>query len=149
STGHLRRMTLALGFALAACFIHPWGYKAALFPLKTLEFLQSHEVMGGSAGEAAKSAWSEISEFQSPFSFIGEPINRWTVHAYFAALAIAAIGLYGALRRGRPGFLFSIAILLIMSTQMRRNIAQFALVCAPIGAAALADWRRTPWKPVV
>lgn len=149
TSGNLRRMTLVLGLTLAACFVHPWGYKAALFPFKTLEFLQSHDVMGGAAGESAKSAWSEISEFQSPLSFVGQRINRWTLYGYFAVLAVATAGLIGSFRRRRVGLVLSIVILLLMSTQMRRNIAQFALAAAPVGAVVLAGWRRGNGKPAV
>lgn len=132
-----RRMCLLTALTVVACFVHPWGYRAAVFPLRTLAYLQSHEVMGGVPGEAEKSAWAEISEFQSPFEFRSLPINRWTIRAYAVVMALSAAGVVLLARRGEIGPALVVLMLFIMSTQMRRNIAQFSLAAAPLSLAAL------------
>ncbi|MBK8270128.1 MAG: hypothetical protein IPK83_18260 [Planctomycetes bacterium] len=117
--------------------VHPWGWRAAAFPFQTLEFLQSSQALGGSAGGASKSAWAEISEFQSPLSFVGERINHVTIWAYVGLLAIVAAGGAVCLKRGAVGPLLFILVLLAMSTQMRRNIAQFSLAAVPLAIVAI------------
>lgn len=132
-------MSIALGLVVAMSFVHPWGWKAATFPFRTLEFLQSSDAMGGSGGAAEKSAWAEISEFQSPFSFAGERINQFTIWAYFGLLVMAAGGVIACLRRKAIGPLLFILILFAMSTQMRRNTAQFALAATPLAIVAIGS----------
>jgi hypothetical protein len=135
-----RLLALALLVQIAACFVNPWHVRGAIFPLKTLQFLQSQEVMGGAAGEASGSAWSEISEFQSPFSFAGQIINARTIHAYYILLGVSAIGLVVLLARGQIGPAVAMLILFAMSTQMRRNIAQVAFVASPLAVGAIAGY---------
>jgi hypothetical protein len=136
----VRLLALALLVQIVACLANPWHIHGAIFPLKTLQFLQSQEVMGGSAGDSSGSAWSEISEFQSPFSFAGQIINARTIHAYYVLLGVAAIGLILLLARGQIGPAVAVLILFAMSTQMRRNIAQFAFVASPLTVGAIAGY---------
>lgn len=132
-----RRKCILTALTVVACFAHPWGYRAAVFPLRTLAYLQSQEVMGGAPGESAKSAWAEISEFQSPFEFWNLPINRWTIRAYAVVVALSAAGVALLVRRGAVGPAVIVLMLFLMSTQMRRNIAQFSLAAAPLSIATL------------
>lgn len=126
---------------VAACMVNPWHYRGATFPVGTLKFLHGEDVMGGAAGDPPKSAWSEISEFQSPFSFGDQPICSRTIHAYYAMLVLGGIGVLILLRRGHTGPAMVLVLFFAMSTQMRRNIAQFAIVAAPLSVAALAAIR--------
>lgn len=134
----VRRLALAMALQVAACFANPWHGRGAVFPLTTLQYLQSGQVMGGTAGEPAPSAWSEISEFQSPFSFAGQAINHRTIEAYYVLLAVAACGVTVLAAQGHYGPAVAVLLLLVMSTQMRRNIAQFAFVAAPLTCGGLA-----------
>ena len=139
----MRLLALALAVQFLVCFVNPWHYHGATFPLKTLQFLRGSEVMGGASGDPAKSAWAEISEFQSPFSFHGQIGSARTIHAYYVLLAVTALGVLALLRRGQIGPAFVVLVLFAMSTQMRRNIAQFAFVAAPLSFGALAA--AIPW----
>lgn len=139
----VRRLAVALALQVAACFLNPWHYRGAVFPLATLQYLRAGEVLGGSAGESARSAWSEISEFQSPFSFGRQSVNRRTIEAYYILLAVAGGGVAALAAQRRYGPALAVLLMLAMSTQMRRNIAQFAFVAAPLAAAAWAGvWSR-------
>jgi predicted aconitase with swiveling domain len=136
----VRLLLAALLLQIAVCFVNPWHYRGAVFfPLATLQFLHGEDVMGGAAGEASKSAWAEIAEFQSPFSFQGQLICGRTIHAYYVLIAVAAVGFVLLLARGRAGSALAVLILFTISTQMRRNIAPFAFVAAPLSFAAIAD----------
>lgn len=134
---HFKLIAFAFVLQITVCFINPWHYRGATFPFATLAFLQSHDVMGG-AGGSTMSAWSDISEFQSPFTFLQQRINYRTLDAYLWLLGIAALGTIAMIWRRRTAHIFVVLILLIMSLQMRRNIAQFAFVAAPLSMAALA-----------
>ncbi len=127
----LKLMALALVLQSAACLVNPRHVHGAIFPVKTLAFLSDADVMGGVAGDTSKSAWSEISEFQSPFGFLGEPVCRRTIHAYIALLGISVVGVVLLLAHRPQADATTVLLLFRMSLQMRRNIAQFATVAAP------------------
>lgn len=133
-----RLLAAALAVQTAACFVNPWHYQGAIFPIQTLRYLKEHGIVGGEHGryDSARS-WSAISEFHAPFTFIGEAGSARTIHAYLVLLGVAGIGVIAALATGRPGEALLIALMLLMSTQMRRNIAQFALVAAPLSILAI------------
>lgn len=137
----LKVIALAGVLQSTACLVNPRHVDGAIFPLKTLSFLSDADVMGGAAGDASRSAWSEISEFQSPFGFLGEPICRRTIHAYLALLAVGAPGVVMLLMRRRFAEAAAVVLLFFMSLQMRRNIAQFAIVAAPLAVGGMAMWR--------
>lgn len=132
----LRWLFLAVGVQVAVCFVNPWLHKGALFPIATLEYLRRGHVMGGGEGWSGESAWSIISEFKSPFSFLSEPINGRTIHAYLVLLPVAVLGAVALAAQGRLGAALSVLLLVAMSTQMRRNIAQLALAASPLAAIA-------------
>lgn len=131
-------LAIAMLFQVCACLINPWHIHGAVFPLKTLDFLQSQKVMGGAVGDPSNSAWSEISEFQSPFSFHGEKISSRTIHAYYVILGIGLVGVSALLIRMRIAAALAILTLFLMTTQMRRNIAQFAFVATPLAVGAIS-----------
>ncbi|RIK65107.1 MAG: hypothetical protein DCC65_13055 [Planctomycetota bacterium] len=133
-----RLLTLALAAQIAVCFINPWFARGAYFPIETLQYLKSARVMGGAEGWSGESAWSAISEFKSPFAFLGQPVNFRTIHAYLLLLAVCVPAIPALIVHRRWGQLFMLLGLLAMSTQMRRNIAQFALAGAPLAMIALA-----------
>ncbi|MBN2562857.1 MAG: tetratricopeptide repeat protein [Phycisphaerae bacterium] len=139
-----RLLAIALAVQAGVCLINPWHYRGAAFPLATLQFLRGEDVMGGAAGDASRSAWSEISEFQSPFSFHGQIINARTIHAYYVLLGVVAVGLIALLARGQVGPALVVLLLFAMSTQMRRNVAQFAFAAAPLSVGAIAA--AVPWS---
>ncbi len=134
----VRLLLIAVVLQVGVCFINPWFHEGAFFPIKTLEYLRSGHVMGGGQGWSGESAWSMISEFKSPFSFFDEPINARTIHAYLVLLPAAILGIALLVAQGRLGAMLVVLLLLAMSTQMRRNIAQFALAGAPLAVIAVA-----------
>lgn len=143
STNPARLLAIALAVQIAVCFVNPWLHRGAFFPFETLQYLRAARVMGGAEGWSGESAWSAISEFKSPFAFLSQPINLRTIHAYLVLLAVGLLGLPALLVRRQWGMVLAILILLAMSTQMRRNIAQFAMVAAPllmIGLGGLTAW---------
>lgn len=137
-----RLASISIGLMVVVCMVHPWGIRGAAFPLRTLSFLQDKAVMGGAAGDAAQSAWSEISEFQSPFSFAGQRINRYTIYASCMLLALTAAAMARLAYLKQVGLLFVLLLMIAMSTQMRRNVAQFALAAAPLCAVAIGSIAR-------
>ncbi len=130
-------LAILLAVQITACAVNPWHVRGAIFPITTLRYLSQHDVMASGPQEPRVSAWSEISEFHSPFKYLGQPINARTIHAYVLLLAIAAVGFVLLLRRGRWGEALVLLLLAAMSIQMRRNVAPFALVAAPLAVAAL------------
>jgi hypothetical protein len=145
SSNAVRLLACALALQAAVCFINPWFARGAVFPLETLGYLQSQEVMGATnQGWSGQSPWSAISEFKSPFSFIDEPINARTIRAYVILLVVGGFGAIGLLALGRAGpALFAFA-LIAMSLMMRRNIAQFALAAPPLTVIAFSA--AEPWS---
>lgn len=141
----IRLLAVALGLQAAALFVNPWFHRGAIFPITTLGYLQSAQVMGGAEGWSGGSAWSAISEFKSPFAFLDQPINIRTIHAYLAVLAAGFLGIIALAAQGRIGPALAVIALLAMSTQMRRNIAQFAIAAAPLSMAAFSFFRA--WSP--
>ncbi|MFH1417875.1 MAG: hypothetical protein ABII12_06275 [Planctomycetota bacterium] len=148
SRRHVRVLAIALAIQAAACCVNPWHVRGAVFPLTTLQFLHGEDVMGGTAQDASQSAWSEISEFQSPFSFYGQIGYARTIYAYHALLAVAGMGLIALILRRQTGAALTVLLFLLMSIQMRRNIAQFAFVASPLAVAAIVPFAqrifRTP-----
>lgn len=132
-----KSLAILLAVQLAACLVNPWHVRGALFPINTLRYLNQHDVMASGPQEARASAWSEISEFHSPFKYLGQPINSRTINTYLLLLALAALGAALLARRGRLGEAFVLLLLAAMSIQMRRNIAPFALIAAPLALAAM------------
>jgi hypothetical protein len=146
----IRLLAAAFLVQAAGTLVNPWHVHGATFPLETLKFLHTQQAMGGAAGDASTSAWADISEFQSPFSFGGQIINARTIHAYYALLAVAGVGLILLIAQGRLGPALFVLILLMMSTQMRRNIAQLAFAASPLAIGAIATWARSRsavWGP--
>lgn len=133
----------ALVIQIAACFVNPWFHRGAFFPIQTLGYLRSENVMAGQEGWTGENAWAAISEFKSPFAFLDQPINIRTIHAYLALLAVSGLGLAALLAQGQIGPAFSLLLLFAMSTQMRRNICQFALVASPLAMVAFSSFK--PW----
>lgn len=144
---HMRWLILAVGVQVAVCFVNPCLHKGAFFPIATLEYLRRGQVMGGGEGWSGESAWSMISEFKSPFAFLSEPINARTIYAYLILLPVALFGAVALAAQGRLGSALGILLLVAMSTQMRRNIAQLALAASPLAAITLsaAVARLGPW----
>jgi hypothetical protein len=133
----VRFLGVVLICQMLVCFINPWHWRGATFPLRTLKFLQEQDVVSGGPAEAPRSAWGEISEFRPPFQFLNEPINNRTIHAYLIVLSVAILGAIALLAVGRHGEFLVVLGLVLMSLQMRRNIAQFAFVAAPLSMGAI------------
>ncbi len=144
-TTTLRMRLWTFAAQLIACLVNPWGWRGAIFPIETLSYLRRTNAMAGGPTDAAAGAWSLISEFHSPFRYVGELINARTMHAYYVLLAVAAIGLIACLIRRRFAPMLLLILFAAMSFQMRRNIAQFALAGAPLALGAIAALRT--WKP--
>ncbi|MBI5765040.1 MAG: hypothetical protein HZA51_16110 [Planctomycetes bacterium] len=137
----LRTRLWTFGAQLIACFFNPWGWRGASFPIETLSYLRRTNAMAGGPNDTAISAWSLISEFHSPFRYVGEFINARTMHAYYVLLAVVVIGLIACLIRRRFAPMLLLILFAAMSFQMRRNIAQFALAGAPLALGAIAARR--------
>lgn len=143
-----RTRILAWAFAAqgAACLVNPWHVRGAMFPLQTLRYLQEQKVIGADGVPQDAGPWSIVSEFQQPFRFLFSPINNHTIEAYCILLPVAFLGLVALLVHRRWGEGLVIAFLLAMSLQMRRNIAQFAIVAAPLAVCGLASAVPNGWS---
>lgn len=139
----LRLLAGAMAIQIAACFANPWLHRGAFFPIETLGYLKSASVMAGDEGWTGDSAWSAISEFKSPFAFLDQPINIRTIYAYLGVLCVAALGVIALVAGGKLDAALALLVLFAMSTQMRRNICQFALVAAPLAMIAFSQVK--PW----
>lgn len=137
SNAKLKLVAAALLIQVVACCINPWHVRGAVFPLSTLSFLRGEDVMAGAAGDTSQSAWSEISEFQSPFGFGDQQVCYRTIEAFYVLLAVAVIGVVALAATGRLNAALMVLLFFLMATQMRRNIAQFAFVAAPLCLGAI------------
>ncbi len=145
SRRNARLLAIALALQAVACCVNPWHIRGAAFPLITLQFLHGEEVMGGTAQHTSQSAWSEISEFHSPFSFHGQTGYGRTITAFFVLLAVVGTGIIALLVKRQSGMALMVLLFLLMSFQMRRNIAQFAFVASPLTIAAIFQVARQPF----
>ncbi len=144
-----KRLAWALVVQSAACFINPWHVRGVLFPFHTLRFLQAQKVLGIEGDQSGGGSWTLISEFRHTFDYLGEMANGRTIDAYCVLLAVAFVALFALFVRRRWGEAIAVSILMVMSAQMRRNIAQFAFVAAPLATCGLAaaipeSWSRRP-----
>ncbi len=138
--GELRRGVALLGLAAAlatACLLNPAGVDGALHPLRILQDLREHHDFYVNA----------IIEFRP--TFWPDPRQPWDRLAYFVLLGVAAAALLAQAalawrrRREAPGALRDALLALslaglfaALSPSLRRNMAPFALVAAPLAAAA-------------
>ncbi|MGQ0553458.1 MAG: hypothetical protein ACT4PU_09600 [Planctomycetota bacterium] len=137
----LRLLLLAAVMALA-CLLNPAGWDGVLHPKRILDDLSQHEAFYQEA----------IIEFRPPFA--ADPRQPYDRLAYFVLGGLAALLLsleaLLVLRRqttpaSRHAACLALALLLLfgaMSLSIRRNMAPFALMAAPLAAAAAT--RRFP-----
>ena len=135
---------------LGTCFLNPAGVAGFLHPFAIVADLHEHADFYRQA----------IIEFRPPFA--ADPQQPWDRWGYFALAALGAVLLpweWLAARRGSAGAvgeagqargdrLVALALFLLffaMSLSIRRNMAPFALVAAPLVAAA-GSRRFPPWQ---
>lgn len=141
-----KRLALALAVQGAVCFINPWHVRGALFPFQTLRFLQGQKVVGLEGEHGDGGSWTLITEFRHSFGFLGEMANYRTIEAYCVILVVAFVGLAALFARRRWGEAIVLSIFMVMSVQMRRNIAQFAIVGAPLSLCGIAAALPEKWS---
>lgn len=133
-----RLLMWALAIQIAVCFINPWGYRGATFPVQALRSLEAGGILGSTPDRAATdNPWSLISEFHSPWSHFEMRVASRTLSGYVLVVALSGLAAIMAIRRGRWAELLFLVALFAMSCQMRRNIAQFALAGVPIAMCLL------------
>ncbi|MFO0973594.1 MAG: hypothetical protein U1A27_09170 [Phycisphaerae bacterium] len=144
TTGSRRRTLVAILLVqLVTSLANPWGLSGAAFPLRTLAVLRAEGTLAGGPDRPAPGGpWSAISEFHPPLRYVGYSIAGRTIDAYVVLLSVAAAGALAAVVRRRTTDALVILLLAAMSLTLRRNIAQFALVAAPLAVAALHAWLR-------
>jgi len=140
-TADLRRDVLWLAIAtmltLACCLINPRGVTGAVFPLKTLAYLQQTDAMTAQPGQAQGGPWGVITEFSSPLTEAKIPLVMQT--AYRASLVLGVLAGIGQILRRRLLDLPTLLVLLPASLAMRRNIPLWALAAWP-AVAELVSW---------
>lgn len=145
ATADPRRAAAILVAQLAGCFVNPWLAEGAAFPIRTLLFLHAQGVSAGGPGGGTGGPWSAISEFHSPWNYVGYAVNGHTIVAWLVLLVVAGLGAAASLRLGRWGDSAVIVLLAVMSFSMRRNIALFAIGATPLAIGAIASvgagWR--------
>ncbi|MEE8169818.1 MAG: tetratricopeptide repeat protein [Phycisphaerae bacterium] len=139
-----RRLALLFVIQAAACLANPWHVSGAAFPFRTLSYLRHAAVMAQSPTEPVQSPWGIISEFQSPFGYFEFLGASRTTYAYAVLLGLASCGVIAAAWRRRWDWVLTILVLGAMSTQMRRNIALFAVGAAPLAVVALMSLGTRP-----
>jgi len=130
--GDVRYWAVALAVMCAACLVNPWGWRGAIFPIETLDYLRAERIMGQNPEDPVESPWGILSEFQSPFGFIAFRGAYRTIYAYLVLLILSAPAVILAALRRRWDVLATLLLFAAVSTQMRRNIAPFAIVAAPL-----------------
>lgn len=134
-----RLLVAALLMQMAVCFVNPWFHQGALFPLTALRQLDDRGILASGPQQAVgDNPWAAISEFHSPWSHVGLRAASRTLSGYVVMLVLTAAAAVAAILRRRWAELLFLAILVAMSLQMRRNIAQFALAGAPIAVCLIA-----------
>jgi len=140
-TAELRRDVLWLAVAtvltLACCLINPRGVTGAVFPLKTLAYLEQTDAMAGQPGQPLGGPWGVITEFSSPLTEAKIPLVMQT--AYRASLVLGVLAGIGQILRRRLLDLPTLLVLLPASLAMRRNIPLWALAAWP-AVAELVSW---------
>lgn len=124
-----------------ACLANPWLLDGATFPLQTVGYLHREGAMAQDPMDPVRSPWGVISEFQSPFGFIGQIGANRTTQAYLSLLGLTSAALIAAAWRRRWDWLLALLVLVALSTQMRRNIALFAVGGAALIVALLSPRR--------
>ncbi|MEW6741750.1 MAG: tetratricopeptide repeat protein [Planctomycetota bacterium] len=145
SPQRLRDYSIVIGLCAAASFINPDLHRGALFPLQTLSELW------GSAAMLLQG----IPEFFSPwghFAHGSDAILAYRMLVLLGTPLIAIAWLAPRLRRGAAGepregspplaYLLLFALFLVMSCKLRRNIAQFGIVAAPLLVLSLQSLSR-------
>jgi tetratricopeptide (TPR) repeat protein len=132
-----RRRSVRLGVALAAmaacCFINPWTWRMVLLPFQTLLYFRANHITDAGSTHPL----STIGEFYPPLS--AAFFYAKATWAFCVVLGVAAIGLLAALLRRRWGHATIIAIMLLVSLSMRRNIAVASLMLLGPALAAIHD----------
>jgi len=141
--GAIGRAGAILAAQLLACFLNPWFAQGAVFPIRTLLFLRAQGVSAGGPAGGTGGPWSAISEFHSPWNYIGYAINGHTIEAWLVLLAVTGLGLAAAVAIGRWGDAAVIFLLALMSFSMRRNIALFAIGATPLAIGAIVTFCRS------
>lgn len=122
------RRRIALPFALVAVgVVNPYGLDLLLSPLHILRDLEGYE-------ETFKQT---IVEFVPPFSYFS--VLPYDIGAYRALLGLTALGLVLRNRSLRFVQFLPVLAFFLMSLELRRNMAPFALVSAPFVARALTS----------
>ena len=143
------RLAAVAGLMLAVCFVNPAGLAGFLHPFAIVADLHEH-------GDFYRHA---IIEFRPPFA--ADPQQPWDRWGYFALFALGALllpwDLAAARRDGgeeaerargdRLAALALFALFFVMSLSIRRNMAPFVIVAAPLVAAA--GTRRLPSWPTL
>ena len=131
---------------LLACFVNPWHVHGAVFPFRTLRYLQEQKVIGAGIDTSGGGPWSQVGEFQPPFRYLFASINYHTMEAYYILVLISLAAIVALFVRRRQGEGIVVAVFLAMSLQMRRNIGQFAMVGAPLSIVGLAASVAPVWS---
>ncbi len=128
-------ISFALGGQLLACLVNPWTWRLAVMPIQTVLFLRRHGIAGATGGVDGH-PWAMIAEFFTPFSRGYLP--QYATWGYVACLALAAGAVGTGLARRRWGPVLILIGMTLVSLSMRRNIAPYSMIAAPVSLALLA-----------
>ena len=134
---HLRSLTIALGSMVVVTFLNPWTWRLAALPVQTILFLRANEIPIDPAEATVRHPWAVIGEFFRPFQ--GVVYATRTTYAYFVVLVLSGLGATAAFWRGRWARMAIMAAMVVISLQMRRNLASAALILVPLALASLTD----------
>lgn len=140
-TRSLRRVGIVLGAQMAASLANPWTWRLAILPIQTVFFLRRNRI-SGATGDIRGHPWAFIGEFYGPFASALSG-SKGTI-GLVLCLVLAAIAAAMAVRRRRWATLLILAGMTAVAMSMRRNIAPYAIVTAPLSVAILARQLRRP-----
>ena len=127
------RLGVAMAAMVACCFINPWTWRMVLLPFQTLLYFRTNHITDAGSTHPL----STIGEFYPPLS--AAFFYAKATWAFCAVLAVAAFGMVAALLRRRWGHAAIIALMVLVSLSMRRNIAVASLLLLGPALAAIHD----------
>ena len=151
----IRLLVLAV-LTLPSPLANPSGWRNAALPVQTVIFLNQNHISGATPDEVTARwqvdtlhPWAVIAEFYTPF--IPKLMHARVTEAYITLLALAVPAGLVLLWRRQWALAAILAMYLVISLSMRRNIAPAAMMIAPLIAVAahlaIQWWRQRGAEP--
>jgi len=122
---NVKTSMIILGLIIFACFVNPYAYKGATYPLQFFQFFGTKEAHGFS---------TTIMEFVSPFKRL---YYSESIYWYMGMLILSMFVILTRLYIFPSWYLLTYGFFLILSVLARRNILFFAIAAFPLTTIGL------------